>query len=50
VTTDPALERWQQILRDVRSLAAPDLAALTVAVEALEILATGRNKTLASLL
>jgi glutamate dehydrogenase len=47
---EPALERWQQMLRDVRSLATPDFAALTVAVEALETLATGRHKTLARLL
>jgi glutamate dehydrogenase len=46
---EPALERWQQMLRDVRLLATPDFAALTVAVEALEMLATGRLKTLASL-
>ena len=46
---DPALERWQQILRDVRSLATPDLAALTVAVEALKTLAAGRGRTLAGL-
>ncbi|HWW21255.1 MAG TPA: NAD-glutamate dehydrogenase [Steroidobacteraceae bacterium] len=47
---DPALERWQQMLRDVRSLATPDFAALTVAVEALETLAGARHKTLVSLL
>jgi glutamate dehydrogenase len=36
------LERWEQILRDLRALATPDLAALTVAVEALESLAATR--------
>jgi len=35
-----ALERWEQVLRDLRALATPDLAALTVAVEALESLAS----------
>jgi glutamate dehydrogenase len=39
---DPLLERWQQMLRDVRSLATPDFAALTVAVETLESLASAR--------
>ena len=34
-----ALERWEQVLRDLRALATPDLAALTVAAEALEALA-----------
>jgi len=34
-----ALERWEQVLRDLRTLATPDLAALTVAAEALEALA-----------
>ncbi|HEY6453242.1 MAG TPA: NAD-glutamate dehydrogenase [Steroidobacteraceae bacterium] len=34
-----ALERWEQLLRDLRALPAPDLAALTVAVEALGSLA-----------
>jgi glutamate dehydrogenase len=34
-----ARERWDQVLRDLRALATPDLAALTVAVEALESLA-----------
>jgi NAD-specific glutamate dehydrogenase len=33
------LERWEQVLRDLRALATPDLAALTVATEALEALA-----------
>ena len=47
---DPALERWQQLQRDLRALAAPDLAALTVAVEALENLAGGRTHDLAHLL
>jgi glutamate dehydrogenase len=37
-----ALERWEQMLRDLRALATPDLAALTVAVEALEALAATR--------
>ena len=41
--SDPALERWQQVQRDLRALAAPDLAALTVAVEALENVAAGRT-------
>jgi glutamate dehydrogenase len=36
------LERWEQVLRDLRALATPDLAALTVAVEALESLASTR--------
>jgi NAD-specific glutamate dehydrogenase len=35
-----ALERWEQVLRDLRALATPDLAALTVAVETLEALAS----------
>jgi glutamate dehydrogenase len=35
-----ALERWEQVLRDLRALATPDLAALTVAVETLESLAS----------
>ena len=48
--SDPALERWQQVQRDLRALAAPDLAALTVAVEALENLAAGRTHDLARLL
>ena len=47
---DPALERWQQVQRDLRALATPDLAALTVAVEALENLAAGRAHDLAGLL
>jgi glutamate dehydrogenase len=38
-----ALERWEQVLRDLRALATPDLAALTVAVEALETLAATRG-------
>jgi NAD-specific glutamate dehydrogenase len=37
--TPNALERWQQVLRDVRALTSVDLAALSVAVEALEALA-----------
>jgi glutamate dehydrogenase len=44
VRSDPALERWQQTLRDVRALATPDLAALTVAVEALDGVATGHPR------
>ncbi|HEY4975021.1 MAG TPA: hypothetical protein VII41_15515, partial [Steroidobacteraceae bacterium] len=48
--SDPALERWQQVQRDLRALAAPDLAALTVAVETLENLAAGRTHDLAGLL
>jgi glutamate dehydrogenase len=47
---DAALERWQLVQRDLRALAAPDLAALTVAVEALENLAAGRTHQLARLL
>jgi len=35
-----ALEHWEQVLRDLRALATPDLSALTVAVEALELLAS----------
>jgi len=37
-----ALEHWEQVLRDLRALATPDLSALTVAVEALESLASTR--------
>jgi glutamate dehydrogenase len=37
-----ALERWEHMLRDLRALATPDLAALTVAVETLEALAATR--------
>ena len=37
-----ALERWEAVLRDLRALATPDLAALTVAVETLEALAATR--------
>jgi NAD-specific glutamate dehydrogenase len=44
------LERWQQMLRDVRALATPDFAALTVAVQTLETLANARNKALAGLI
>jgi glutamate dehydrogenase len=47
---DPALARWQQMQRDLHALAAPDLAALTVAVEALENLAAGRAHELVRLL
>lgn len=35
-----ALEHWEQVVRDLRTLATPDLSALTVAVEALEALAS----------
>jgi glutamate dehydrogenase len=49
-TSDAALERWQQVQRDLRALVAPDLAALTVAVETLENLAAGRTHELARLL
>jgi glutamate dehydrogenase len=42
----PALQRWQQVLSDLRSLAHPDLAALTVALQALENLATARPRNL----
>jgi glutamate dehydrogenase len=48
--SDPALERWQQVQRDLRALAVPDLAGLTVAVETLENLAAGRTHDLAGLL
>ena len=48
--SDPALERWQQLQRDLRALPVPDLAALTVAVQALENLAAGRTHDLARLL
>jgi glutamate dehydrogenase len=34
------LARWQQVLRDVRALPSPDLAAMSVAVEALQSLAS----------
>ncbi|MFI4895061.1 MAG: NAD-glutamate dehydrogenase [Steroidobacterales bacterium] len=37
-----ALERWEQVLRDLRALATPDLAALTVAVQELEALASSK--------
>jgi glutamate dehydrogenase len=47
---DPTLERWQQMLRDVRSLATPDFAALTVAVEALATLAAGHRSAFAAVL
>ena len=50
LAADPALERWLQVQRDLRALATPDLAALTVAVEALENLASGRAHDLAGLL
>jgi NAD-specific glutamate dehydrogenase len=35
-----AVERWEEVLRDLRALPGVDLAALTVAVEALETLAS----------
>jgi NAD-specific glutamate dehydrogenase len=38
-----ALEHWEQVQRDLKTLATPDLAALTVAVEALEGLAATRG-------
>jgi glutamate dehydrogenase len=46
---DAKLMRWQQMLRDVRSLATPDFAALTVAVEALVELSDGRHASLAAI-
>jgi glutamate dehydrogenase len=48
--SDPALERWQQVQRDLRALAAPDLAGLTVAVDTLDNLAAARPHELARLL
>jgi glutamate dehydrogenase len=48
--SDPALGRWQQVQRDLRALPAPDLAALTVAVETLGNLAAGRTHDLTRLL
>jgi glutamate dehydrogenase len=48
--SNPALERWLQVQRDLRTLAAPDLAGLTVAVEALENLAAEPTHDLAALL
>jgi NAD-specific glutamate dehydrogenase len=48
--SDPLLERWQQMLRDVRALAIPDFAALSVAVETLQALASGRNRAVAGLI
>jgi len=47
---ETALERWRQVLRDVRALTAPDLAALTVAVEHLQALAAGLIQNAARLL
>jgi glutamate dehydrogenase len=49
-TDDPALARWRQVQRDLHALPAPDLAALTVGVEALETLAAGRTPELVRLL
>ncbi|MGH8256365.1 MAG: NAD-glutamate dehydrogenase domain-containing protein, partial [Steroidobacteraceae bacterium] len=46
----PALQRWRQVLSDVRALASADLAALTVALDALENLAAARPRSLAHLL
>ena len=48
--SEPAMQRWQLLLRDLRALVKPDLAALTVAVEALSALAAGRCQDLAGLL
>jgi glutamate dehydrogenase len=48
--SDAALERWQQVQRDLRALAAPDLAGLTVAVETLDTLAAAGAHDLARLL
>jgi len=42
-----ALERWEQVLRDLRALTTPDLAALTVAVETLQSLAAHQLPLLA---
>ncbi len=47
---EPALQRWRQVLSDVRALANADLAALTVALEALENLQAARPRHLAHLL
>ncbi|HEX4025235.1 MAG TPA: NAD-glutamate dehydrogenase [Steroidobacteraceae bacterium] len=47
---EPALQRWQQLLSDLRAVASADLAALTVALEALENLAAARPQSLAHLL
>jgi glutamate dehydrogenase len=44
------LERWLLLLRDLRALPSSDLAALTVAVEALEHLSNERAAALAALL
>ena len=41
-----ALARWQQVLGDARALASPDLAALSVVVEALEALAAAPSALL----
>ncbi len=51
VEEDPALQRWQQLLGELRALPSSDFPALSVAVEALERLASERpQKTLALLL
>ncbi len=49
-STESAIERWRHVLRDVRALAAPDLAALSVAVQALETLAAGRIQAIVRVL
>ncbi len=40
---ESALQRWQRVLSDLRSLPAPNAPALIVALEALENLASGRS-------
>jgi glutamate dehydrogenase len=51
VEEDPALQRWQQLLAELRALPSCDFPELSVAVEALERLASERpQKTLALLL
>jgi len=45
-----ALRRWQQVVNDLRALAGCDLAALTVAVQALENVAASRPQNFARLL
>jgi glutamate dehydrogenase len=47
---ETAFEHWEQVQRDLRALPTPDLAALTVAVEALEGLSLGRAHDVARLL
>jgi glutamate dehydrogenase len=46
---ETAFEHWEQVQRDLRALPTPDLAALTVAVEALEGLSLGRAHDVARL-